>query len=106
MLTMLAVLLAAPLTVCPPQTLVEPTRIHAGETMEFRLDVLGADVGTFDVRIEPPPATERPRATLMLRSRQRPAPSSTPTSAVTRPLPPRSWAAGSPRSTTGRISTK
>jgi Protein of unknown function (DUF3108) len=61
----LAVLLAA---FCPPQQL-PAAKFTAGEVLLFRLDALGADVGTFEVRTEPPPLAERARATLQLSSR-------------------------------------
>jgi hypothetical protein len=48
---MLAILLAA---VCSPQQL-PPAKFASGETLRYRLDALGADVGTFEVRAEAPP---------------------------------------------------
>lgn len=42
---------AAHAAVCPPQP-VAPVRFASGEKLAFRLDVLGADVGTFDVTLE------------------------------------------------------
>lgn len=65
MLTLLALLLASP---CPPQRL--PAAEFTGrETLQYRLDALGADVGTFEIRAEPPPSAERPRAAALLSSR-------------------------------------
>jgi hypothetical protein len=63
---MLAVLVAA---LCPPQQL-PPAKLTPGETLIYKLDVVGADVGTFEVRVEPPPATEK-AAALQLTSRAR-----------------------------------
>ena len=66
-LPLLALLLAAPGPVCPPQRL-EAARFAPGEVLSFRLDALGADVGTFEVRVQPPPPGEK-RAALELTSR-------------------------------------
>ena len=49
---MLALLIVAA-AVCPPQKL-QAARFTPGEVLGFKLDVLGADVGTFDVRTGPP----------------------------------------------------
>jgi hypothetical protein len=51
-------------------------RVHAphfavGESFKYRLDVLGADVGTFEITIERPPAADKDRASALLRSRAR-----------------------------------
>ena len=62
---MLALLLAA--AVCPPQKL-QAARFVPGEVLSYRLDALGADVGTFEVRVRAPPSTEK-RAALELISR-------------------------------------
>ena len=68
MLSILALLLsAAPTGVCPPQTLVA-ARFTPGEVLSYRIDVLGVDVGTFEVRAQPPPAGDA-RAALELTSR-------------------------------------
>jgi len=67
MTLMLSALLLAAVQVCPPQAL-QAARFPAGEVLAFRLDALGADVGTFEVRSSPPPATEK-RAALELSSR-------------------------------------
>src|SRR5206468_11275391 len=40
----------------------------SGEVLTFKLDVVGADVGTFEVRTEPPPSSEK-RAAIQLSSR-------------------------------------
>jgi len=65
MLSLLALLLASP---CPPQRL--PAADFAGrEVLQYKLDALGVDVGSFEVRAEPPPATEKPRAAELLSSR-------------------------------------
>jgi hypothetical protein len=68
LLFLLAAPLAARAQVCPPQQL-QAARFTPGETLEFRIDALGADVGSFDIRVEPAPPAERPRAALVLRSR-------------------------------------
>ena len=62
---MLAMVLAA---LCPPQQL-PAARFAAGEVLLYKLDALGADVGTFEVRAESPPVAERPRAAIQLSSR-------------------------------------
>ena len=64
---MLALLLAA--AACPPQTL-RAARFTPGEVLSYKLDALGVDVGTFEVRVQTPPATEK-RAVLALSSRAR-----------------------------------
>jgi hypothetical protein len=65
MLSLLALLLAAP---CPPQRL--PAADFAGrEALQYKLDAMGADVGSFEIRAEPPPSGERPRAAVLLSSR-------------------------------------
>lgn len=56
---------AAPL--CPPGA-ARPPPFSPGEAFRYRLDLLGADVGTFEISIERPPAAE-PRAQALLRSR-------------------------------------
>ncbi len=66
MLPVLALfLIAAP--VCPPQKL-QAARFAPGEVLSFRLDALGADVGTFEVRVLPAPHGDK-RAALELTSR-------------------------------------
>lgn len=55
--------------VCPPQKL-QAARFKVGEVLSFKLDVLGADVGTFEVRTAAPPAADR-RSSLELSSRAR-----------------------------------
>jgi len=54
--------------VCPPQKL-QAARFSVGEVLTFKLDVLGADVGTFEVRTEAPPADADKRSVLELSSR-------------------------------------
>lgn len=66
-MTMFALLLAA--AVCPPQKL-QAARFTPGEVLSYRLDALGADVGTFEVSVHPPPASEK-QAALQLTSRAR-----------------------------------
>jgi hypothetical protein len=65
MLPMLALLLAA---ICPPQPLPAAKAVP-GEVLVYRLDALGADVGSFEIRSELPPASERSRAAIQLTSR-------------------------------------
>ena len=64
MLTMLLLLAA----VCPSQRL-PVARFAGGEALSYKLDVLGADVGSFEIRSGPPPFDERSRAALQLTSR-------------------------------------
>src|SRR5256885_16701459 len=61
-------LAAAPLPPCP---VVPPPAVQfaPGEQLKFRLDLLGADVGTFDVSLEHAPSSER--AALAVRARAR-----------------------------------
>jgi hypothetical protein len=67
---LLALLLAAAAgPVCPPQKL-QSARFSPGEVLSFRLDALGADVGTFEVHVQAPPPGEK-RAALELTSRAR-----------------------------------
>ena len=70
--TVFAVFLGAPLAasaqVCPQQKL-EAARFTPGEALEFKLDALGAEVGSFDLHVELPPASDRLRAALLVRSR-------------------------------------
>ncbi len=56
--------------VCQPQP-VKASRFAAGEALGFKLDALGVDLGSFEVLTEPPPAADRPRAALALKSRAR-----------------------------------
>ena len=58
-------LVAAP--VCPPQKL-QAARFAPGEVLSFRLDALGAEVGTFEVRVQAAPPGDK-RAALELTSR-------------------------------------
>ncbi len=60
--------LAAPSADCIPQ-LVKSSRFAPGESLGFKLDEFGLDIGTFDVTTEPPPTADRPRAALLLKSR-------------------------------------
>jgi len=66
--TLLALLLAAP-GCSPAPVSVRASRFAPGEQLRYRLDVLGADVGTFEVAIEAPLAADRGRAALVARSR-------------------------------------
>ena len=63
---MIALLVAAA-AVCPPQKLAA-ARFTPGEILAYRLDALGVDVGTFEVRVHPPPASDK-RAAIVLSSR-------------------------------------
>jgi uncharacterized protein DUF3108 len=63
----LALLLAAAQPVCPPQKL-QAARFTPGEVLDYRIDVLGVDVGTFQVRTQAPPRGET-QAALELASR-------------------------------------
>jgi hypothetical protein len=66
--TLLALLLAAPASPCPPSP-ARAARFAPGELLRFRLDLFGADVGTFEVAVEAPQGTDRERAALSARSR-------------------------------------
>jgi hypothetical protein len=46
-----------------------PPRFAPGESFKYRLDLLGADVGTFEIQIERPPAGAQKSAAVLLRSR-------------------------------------
>lgn len=65
MLCMLALLVAA---LCPQQPL-PAAKFTPGEVLLYKLDALGTDVGTFEVRMEPPPPGEKSRAVAQLSSR-------------------------------------
>jgi hypothetical protein len=67
MSSMLIALLLAVAPVCPPQKL-QAARFAPGEILSFKLDALGADVGTFEVRSALPPQSEK-AAALELSSR-------------------------------------
>jgi len=70
--TVLALLFATPAHACsPPPTpaSVRASRFAPGEQLRYRLDVLGADVGTFEVSVEAPQTGDRGRAALVARSR-------------------------------------
>src|SRR5207245_2493688 len=59
---LLALLLAAPAHACSPApTPVRAARFAPGEQLRYRLDVLGADVGTFEVSVEAPQSADRGR---------------------------------------------
>jgi len=62
---MLALLVAA---LCPPQPLPAAKAVP-GEVLAYRLDALGADVGSFEIRSELPPPAERSKAVIQLTSR-------------------------------------
>jgi len=71
MLAQFAVLLAA---VPPPPCAAVPApavQFAPGEQLRFRLDVFGADVGTFDISLEHATASEKDSAALAVRSRAR-----------------------------------
>jgi hypothetical protein len=63
---LLALLLAQ---ACPPQKL-QPVKFTPGEVLDFKIDVLGVEAGTFQVRTAPPPSSEK-QAALQLTSRAR-----------------------------------
>lgn len=71
---LLVLLLSAPLAalaaepVCPAQS-YKAARFAPGETLGFKLDLLGADVGSFEITLEAPPAGDRPRVALVAKSR-------------------------------------
>src|SRR5438105_7381966 len=65
---LLAVIAAAPAPACNPVP-APAVRFTPGEQLRYKLDVLGADVGTFEVTLEIPQGADRERATLMARSR-------------------------------------
>jgi hypothetical protein len=54
-----------------PEGGVHAPPFAVGESFKYRLDLLGADVGTFEITIEHPPAAEKERASVLLRSRAR-----------------------------------
>ena len=62
-------LLLALAQVCPPQKL-QAARFNLGEVLSFRLDVLGVEAGTFEVRTSRPGAGDK-RAAIELSSRAR-----------------------------------
>jgi Protein of unknown function (DUF3108) len=66
--TLIALLLAAPAPACSPIE-VRAARFAPGELLRYRLDVLGTDVGTFEVALETPQGPDRGRASLVARSR-------------------------------------
>jgi len=66
--TLLALLAAGPAPACGPVA-VPATRFTPGEQLRYKLDVFGADVGTFDVALETPQGADRQRAPLQARSR-------------------------------------
>jgi len=66
--TLIALLLAAPAPACSPIE-VRAARFAPGELLRYRLDVLGTDVGTFEVSLDTPQGTDRGKAALLARSR-------------------------------------
>lgn len=75
LIALASLLAAAPTAVppeCPPVAPVEGViKFRAGERLSLKLDVYGADVGTFDIWLEPAPQAERGRAILLGRARAR-----------------------------------
>src|SRR5712664_4392660 len=65
MMPMLALLIAA---ICPPQHL-PAAKFNVGEVLLYKLDAVGADVGTFEIRVEAPPPGEKQRWAVQLSSR-------------------------------------
>jgi hypothetical protein len=66
---LLALIAAAPPPACTQVTASSPVRFTPGEQLRYKLDVLGADVGTFEVSLEAPQPADRHRAALVVRSR-------------------------------------
>ncbi len=58
----------APLCPALPAS-VENHRFAAGEQLRFHLDLYGADVGSFQIDLEPPPRAERERVQLLIHAR-------------------------------------
>ena len=56
--------------VCPPAKL-EAVRFPPGESLTFKIDALGADLGTMELSLEAPPAEGRQRAAWLLKARAR-----------------------------------
>ena len=69
MSSMVIGVLIAAAPVCPPQKL-QATRFAPGEILSFKLDALGAEAGTFEVRTSLPPAQDK-KAAIQLSSRAR-----------------------------------
>jgi hypothetical protein len=67
-IALLALLLAAPAPACAPIE-VRASRFAPGELLRYRLDLVGADVGTFEVALDAPKEEDRKRAALVARSR-------------------------------------
>jgi hypothetical protein len=65
---LLAVIAAAPAPACRPVP-APAVRFTPGEQLRYKLDALGADVGTFEVALDVPQGADRERATLLVRSR-------------------------------------
>jgi Protein of unknown function (DUF3108) len=65
---LLALIAAAPPPACT-QVTASTVRFTPGEQLRYKLDVLGADVGTFEVSVEAPQPADRQRAALVARSR-------------------------------------
>jgi hypothetical protein len=65
---LLALMAAASAPACNQAPLLA-VRFTPGEQLRYKLDVLGADVGTFDVSLEAPQGADRQRAALVARSR-------------------------------------
>src|SRR5882672_10720073 len=65
MMPMVALLIAA---LCPPQQL-PAAKFNVGEVLTYKLDAVGADVGTFEIRVEPPPPGDKQRSAVQLSSR-------------------------------------
>jgi len=65
---LLVMIAAAPAPACTPVP-VPVARFTPGEQLRYKLDVLGADVGTFEVSLETPQGADRQRGTLLARSR-------------------------------------
>jgi len=58
----------APPPVCAGPGL-QPARIGTGERLLFRLDVLGAEIGTFEMRVQPSRGADRARGAVVVEAR-------------------------------------
>jgi hypothetical protein len=65
---LLALIAAAPPPACS-QAPLAAVRFTPGEQLRYKLDVLGADVGTFEVFLEAPQGADRQRGSLVARAR-------------------------------------
>lgn len=61
----------APVAACPPGVGLQAAQFTPGEALTYSLDLLGAEIGTMEVRLGLPPRAEKGRAALEIRSRAR-----------------------------------